>query len=80
MVEAARSIGMPTFDSNNGVLMEADGGASILDLRVRDGKRLSVFRTYVFPFMARPNLTVLTHAMVTRLTLEDKRATGGDCL
>jgi choline dehydrogenase len=76
MVEAARSIGMPTFDSNNGVLMEADGGASILDLRVRDGKRLSVFRTYVFPFMDRPNLTVLTHAMVTRLTLEDKRATG----
>ena len=76
MVEAARSIGMPTFDSNNGVLMEADGGASILDLRVRDGKRLSVFRTYVFPFMDRPNLTVLTHAMVTRLTLENKRATG----
>src|SRR3982074_187507 len=76
MVEAARSIGMPTFDSNNGILMEADGGASILDLRVRDGKRLSVFRTYVFPFMDRPNLTVLTHAMVIRLTLEDKRATG----
>jgi choline dehydrogenase len=76
MVEAARSIGMPTFDSNNGVLMEADGGASILDLRVRDGKRLSVFRTYVFPLMDRPNLTVLTHAMVTRLTLENKRATG----
>src|SRR5258708_9817760 len=76
MVEAARSIGMPACDSNNGVLMEADGGASILDLRVRDGKRLSVFRTYVFPFMDRPNLTVLTHAMVTRLTLEDKRATG----
>jgi choline dehydrogenase len=75
MVEAARSIGMPTFDSNNGMLMEADGGASILDLRVRDGRRLSVFRTYVFPFMDRPNLTVLTHAMVTRLVLENRRAT-----
>jgi choline dehydrogenase len=76
MVEAARSIGMPTFDSNNGRLMEGDGGASILDLRVRDGKRLSVFRTYAFPYMHRPNLTVLTHAFVTRLTLEGKRATG----
>src|SRR3981189_1394995 len=76
MVEAARSIGMPTFDSNNGILMEADGGASILDLRVRDGKRLSVFRTYVFPYMDRPNLTVLTHALVTKLTSEGKRATG----
>jgi choline dehydrogenase len=76
MVEAARSIGMPTFDSNNGALMEGNGGASIMDLRVRDGKRLSVFRTYVFPYMDRPNLTVLTHALVTRLTLDGKGATG----
>jgi len=76
MVEGARSIGMPTFDSNNGRLMEGAGGASIIDVRLRDGKRLSVFRTYVFPYMDRPNLTVLTHALVTRLTLEGKRATG----
>jgi choline dehydrogenase len=76
MVEAARSIGMPTFDSNNGRLMEGAGGASIIDVRVRDGKRLSVFRSYVFPYMDRPNLTVLTHALVTKLTLEGKRATG----
>jgi choline dehydrogenase len=45
MVEGARSIGMPTFDSNNGRLMEDGGGASIIDVRARDGKRLSVFRT-----------------------------------
>jgi choline dehydrogenase len=76
MVDAARSVRMPTFDSNNGVLMEGDGGASIFDLRVRDGKRLSVFRTYVFPYMDRPNLTVLTHALVTKLILEGNRATG----
>src|SRR5580700_10834390 len=76
MVEGARSVGMPTFDSNNGRLMEGDGGASILDLRVRDGKRLSVFRTYAFPYMDRPNLTVLKHGLVTKLTLEGKRATG----
>jgi choline dehydrogenase len=51
-------------------------GASILDLRARDGKRLSVFRTYAFPYMDRQNLTVLTHALVTRVLLENKRATG----
>jgi len=76
MVEGARSIAMPTFDSNNGRMMEGDGGASIADLRARDGKRLSVFRTYAFPYMDRPNLTVLTHALVTKLTLAGKRATG----
>src|ERR1700759_1283730 len=76
MVDAAGSIGMPTFDSNNGRMMEGAGGASIIDVRVRDGKRLSVFRSYVFPYMDRPNLTVLTHALVTKLTLQGKRATG----
>jgi choline dehydrogenase len=76
MVEGARSIGMPTFDSNNGRLMEGAGGASIIDMNVRDGKRQSVFRSYVFPYMDRPNLTVLTHALVCKLTLEGKRATG----
>jgi choline dehydrogenase len=76
MVEGARSFGMPVFDSNNGRLMEGDGGASITDVRVRGGKRLSIFRTYVFPYMDRPNLTVLPHALVTKLTLVGKRATG----
>jgi choline dehydrogenase len=76
MVEGARSIGIPTFDSNNGRMMEGDGGASILDLRLRDGKRQSVFRSYAFPYMDRENLTVLTYALVLRLTLEGKRATG----
>jgi choline dehydrogenase len=43
---------------------------------MRNGKRQSVFRSYVFRHMDQPNLTVLPHALVTRLTFEDKRATG----
>jgi len=76
MVEGAQSAGIPTFENHNGRMMESEGGASILDLRVRDGKRLSVFRTYVFPYMDRPNLTVLTHALLTRLIVEENRTTG----
>jgi choline dehydrogenase len=76
MLEGARSIGIPTFENQNGRLMEGDGGASIIDLRARNGKRQSVFHSYVFPYLDRPNLTVLTHALVTRLTFEGKRATG----
>jgi choline dehydrogenase len=76
MLEGARSVGIPTFENQNGRMMEAQGGASITDLRVRDGKRQSVFRSYTFPFMDRPNLTVLTHALVTRLIFEGKRVIG----
>jgi hypothetical protein len=57
-------------------MMEGGGGASISDMRVRDGKRQSVFRSYTFPYMDRPNLTVLACALVTLLTFKAKRASG----
>jgi len=76
MVEAARSVGIPSFQSQNGLMMEGDGGASIMDLRVRDGMRQSVFRSYAFPYMDRPNLTVLCHALVTRVVMGGKQASG----
>jgi len=74
--DGIRSVGIPIFENQNGRMMEADGGASIPDMRIRDGKRQSVFRSYVVPYMDRPNLTVLCHALVTRLTFQGKRATG----
>src|SRR5215471_9478668 len=76
LFEGMRSLGIPIFENQNGRIMEADGGASGADMRIRDGKRQSVFRTYVFPQMDQPNLTVLPHALVTRLTFEGKRASG----
>jgi choline dehydrogenase len=78
-LEGARSVGIPTFENQNGRMMESAGGASIFDLRTRDGYRQSVFRSFVFPYMDRPNLTVLTGALVTRLTfdqVESKRVGG----
>jgi choline dehydrogenase len=76
VVAGARAAGIPTFENQNGRMMESDGGASIADVRIHKGKRLSVFRSYTFPYMDRPNLTVLTGALVTRVTLSGKRATG----
>jgi choline dehydrogenase-like flavoprotein len=80
MLEGTRSVGIPAFENQNGRMMEGAGGCSIVDLRVRDGKRESVFRSYTFPYMDRPNLTVLAHALVTRITFEGKRATGVECI
>jgi choline dehydrogenase len=80
MLEGARSVGIPTFESHNGRMMEGEGGTSIFDVLVRDGKRLSVFRAYTFPYMDRPNLTVLSHALVTRVTFEGTGATGVECI
>src|SRR5260370_10377633 len=76
MLEAARSVGIATYENQNGRMMEGHGGASISDVLARAGKRQSVFRSYTFPYMDQPNLTVLTHALVTRLIFEGKQATG----
>jgi len=76
LFEAIGSLGIPIFENQNGRIMEADGGASAADMRIRDGKRQSVFRAYVFPQMDQANLTVLPHALVTRLTFQGNRTTG----
>ncbi|UYY58418.1 GMC family oxidoreductase [Sphingomonas sp. S2-65] len=80
MLDAAREIGIPTFDSPNGRMMEGLGGAAISDMIVRDSRRHSLFRAYVQPLLDRPNLTVLTGTTVLRVTLEGNRATGVEIL
>src|SRR3977135_2055977 len=53
LVQAASSIGIPAFADQNGAMMEADAGAALANVRIRDGKRLSVFRSYVYPWIDR---------------------------
>nr|WP_184253950.1 GMC family oxidoreductase [Granulicella mallensis] len=75
-LEAAVAAGIPQFDSQNGPLMESAGGCSIAELNARDGSRQSIFRSYTYPMMDRPNLTVLTRAIVTKILFSDNKATG----
>jgi len=76
MVEAAQSLGIPAFDSPNGEMMEGRGGAALNDLIVKDGQRFSVFRSYIFPKLGQPNLTVLTHALVSKLIFDGTTVIG----
>tara|TARA_R110002020_G_scaffold6321_10_gene26608 strand:+ start:446 stop:2041 length:1596 start_codon:yes stop_codon:yes gene_type:complete len=76
LLYAAEAVGIPIFDSANGAMMEGSGGGAIADLRIRDGKRQSVFQSYVAPLSARANLTIMTGALVSRLLFDGKRVTG----
>ncbi|OBH65491.1 oxidoreductase [Mycobacterium intracellulare] len=75
IVEAARSLGIPSYPSNNGAMMDRGGGAALLDVTLRNGLRQSVYRSYVHPHLHRPNITVLTGATVTRLLFDRNRTT-----
>jgi choline dehydrogenase len=75
-LKAAESLGIPTFADQNGVMQEGPGGAAITNVRIRDGRRLNVPSSYLYPVMDQPNLTLLTGAYVNRLTLEGGTITG----
>jgi choline dehydrogenase len=75
-IEAARVLGIEPFDNPNGMMMAGKGGAAIADNCIRNGKRHSIFRAYTYPFLDRPNLTVLSDAFVRRVMISHSRATG----
>ena len=76
LLEGAESVGLQRFPSPNGRMMENEGGCAFIDETVHEGKRRSIFRSYVYPILDQPNITVLTNALVTRLLFQRRRATG----
>lgn len=80
MIEAAANVGIPTFADQNGVMMEREGGAALTNVRICSGRRQSVFQSYVQPILGQSNLTVLTHATLSRILLEGNRAVGVEAM
>jgi choline dehydrogenase len=76
LLEGAESAGLERFPSPNGRMMEAAGGCALVDETVRCGRRQSIFRSYVYPLMRQPNITVLTGAIAMRIIFQRRRATG----
>ncbi|MGQ0682039.1 GMC family oxidoreductase [Bradyrhizobium sp.] len=78
MVKAAASVGIPAFDDQNGVMMEGAGGVAIANLRIKDGQRRNLPSDYLHGVLAKPNVTLLTGAEVTRLVMSGSKVTGVD--
>lgn len=76
LLEGSASLGFERFPNANGRMMESAGGCALVDETVRDGKRQSIFRSYLYPLMAQPNIKVLTGALTTRILFHRRRASG----
>jgi choline dehydrogenase len=68
---AAAQAGYPQSDDINGFQQEGFGR---MDMTVGKGRRSSAANAYLRPAMRRANLTVLTHALATRIVFEGRRA------
>ena len=71
--EAARQAGYEVVEDVNGYRQE---GFAAFDSNIERGERYDAARTYVAPIRHRKNLEVVTHALVTRVVFEGKRAVG----
>ena len=72
-IESARMAGLPVTDDYN----SASGvGFGRSQYSIRDGKRCSAAVGYLHPAMKRKNLSVEVRALVSRIILQGKRATG----
>jgi choline dehydrogenase len=72
-LEAGRQAGYAFTPDMNGFRQE---GIAYMDMTVGGGRRCSAANAYLRPAMRRRNLTVLTHALATRVLFEGRRAVG----
>ncbi|MCB1969557.1 MAG: GMC family oxidoreductase N-terminal domain-containing protein [Geminicoccaceae bacterium] len=70
-VEAAQAAGLPFNSDFNGATQE---GVGIYQITTRSGFRCSAATAYLAPTRRRSNLAVVTHAHVTRILFDGKRA------
>ncbi len=73
-IEAAKQVGYPLNDDFNGAEQE---GVGVYQVTQKNGERWSAARGYLLPYIGkRPNLHVITQAMVSRIVIENGRAVG----
>jgi len=70
---SGRAAGYKATPDYNGAQQE---GFGTWQMTVRDGRRCSTADAYLRPALERPNLTVETDALVTKVTFAGRRATG----
>ena len=72
-LQSAKAAGYPMTQDVNGHQQEGFGR---MDMTVGEGRRWSAANAYLKPALKRPNLTVLTGALVSKVVFEAKRAVG----
>ncbi|MGH6858664.1 MAG: GMC family oxidoreductase [Phyllobacterium sp.] len=73
IVAAAQEAGLAYNPDFNGASQE---GVGAFQLTTKGGRRMSAARAFLRPAMKRPNVTVITRALATRIVFAGKRAVG----
>jgi len=74
-IEAGVRAGLTVATDLNG---DSPEGIGLMPYSIRHGQRDSAYEAYVRPVRGRQNLTIETHAFVTKIAMEGRRATGAE--
>ena len=76
-VQAGITAGFPENPDFNG---ESQEGFGFFQFTIKDGMRSGTNRAYLTPVLDRPNLTITKNVLITRILMENGRATGVEYL
>lgn len=76
MLQACRELGLPVLADLNGAREELPRGFALMNQIIREGRRQSLARAYLYPVLSQANVTLLVNTHVDRLTFAGTRATG----
>lgn len=79
-LEAVAQVGLPLTDDLNTDRELTGNGFGLMNQTIKDGRRHSMARAFLYPALARSNVTLLVNTTVNRIVIEGDTAVGVECL
>ena len=79
-LDGFREVGLPVLDDLNGEREITGNGFAYMNQIIKEGRRHSMARAFLYPVLTRENVTVLVNTQVNRVLLKRNHAVGVDCV
>ena len=79
-IEGFREVGLPVVDDLNGEREVTGNGFGYMNQIIKNGRRQSMARDFLYPVLTRSNVTVLVNTQVNRVLFKRDRAVGVECV
>lgn len=79
-LKAVAQVGLPLTDDLNTDRELTGNGFGLMNQTIKDGRRHSMARAFLYPALARSNVTLLVNTTVNRIVIEGDTAVGVECL
>jgi choline dehydrogenase len=79
-IQGMAEIGLPVVEDLNGERELTGSGFGFMNQIIKDGRRRSMARAFLYPVLGQDNVTVLARTAVQRVIVEGQRAVGVECI